>query len=338
MKSVLVTGAAGFIGGHTVAAFVAAGWRVWALVHRHRSARLDRLEREGTVRVLTGDITDPASLGQALTVCRENGVPPVVAHCAGRASDVGRDRQFRRANYESVRYLGEAVLRGEVAHLVFVSTTDVYGILDHTGTDEDATPLCAVPNNPYPRYKIRAENWLREHVPADRWTIIRPAAVWGADDPTMSARVVSFLRISPVIIHFGPWRGRNRWPLAHVRNVAQAIRLAAELPTARGLAINILDSERTSVDEFYRLLATAHFPGRRYRTLCLPRWVGWPFATGVSAISNLLALAEPFTDPSRYALEVVSRNLDFANHRWRALMQEGGVTPVTREEGVAELG
>jgi polyketide synthase len=338
VNSVLVTGAAGFIGGHTTAAFAAAGWRVWALVHRHRSTRLDRLEREGAVRVLTGDITDPASLGEALAVCRENGPPPVVAHCAGRASDVGRDRQFRRANYESVRHLGEAVLRGEVAHLVFVSTTDVYGILDHAGTGEDVTPLRAVPNNPYPRYKIQAEHWLREHVPAERWTVVRPAAVWGADDPTMSARVVSFLRISPVIVHFGPWRGRNRWPLAHVRNVAQAIRLAATLPMARGLAINVLDSERTSVDEFYRLLAAAHFPGRRYGTFCLPRWVGWPFAAGVSAISDLLGLAEPFTDPSRYALAVVSHNLDFANHRWLALMQEGGITPVTREQGVAELG
>ena len=338
MKSVLVTGAAGFIGSHTVDAFVAAGWRVWALIHHHRSARLDRLERAGTVRVLCGDVTDPASLGEVVAACRGTGAPPVVAHCAGRASDVGRDRQFRRVNYDSVRYLGEAVLRGKIAHLVFVSTTDVYGILDHTGANEDGTPLRAVPSNPYPRHKIRAENWLRERVPAERWTIVRPAAVWGADDPTMSARVVSFLRVSPVIIHFGPWRGRNRWPLAHVRNVAQAIRLAATLPSARGRAINVLDSERTSVDEFYRLLAAAHFPGRRYGTLCLPRWVGWPFAMGVSAISNLLALAEPFTDPSRYALDVVSRNLDFANQRWLALMQEGGVTPVTREQGVAELG
>jgi nucleoside-diphosphate-sugar epimerase len=336
MRSVLVTGAAGFIGGHVVESFLKSGWRVFALVHRRRSARLERLADR--IGILEGDVAEPDSVRAVLAACCQAGEgPPVVAHCAGRASDVGRDREFRRANYESVVHLGEAVLRGEAERLVFVSTTDVYGILDHTGTDEDSTPLRAVPDNPYPRYKIQAEDWLRAHVPPERWTIIRPAAVWGEDDPTMSARVVSFLRISPVIVHFGPWRGRNRWPLAHVRNVAETVRLGAERPESRGLAINVLDSEWTSVDEFYRLLARAYFPGRRYGTLSLPRWLGWPFAATVSGISNLLNLSHPFTDPSRYALEVVSRNLDFANGRWLALMRQAGVEPVTREQGIAEL-
>lgn len=336
MRSVLVTGAAGFIGGHVVETFLAAGWRVFALVHRRRSARLERLADR--IGILEGDVTEPDSVWAVLAACRrEAGAPPVVAHCAGRASDVGRDEEFRRANFESVVHLGEAVRRGEAERLVFVSTTDVYGILDQAGTDEDSTPLRAVPDNPYPRYKIRAEEWLRAHVPPESWSIIRPAAVWGADDPTMSARVVAFLRISPVIVHFGPWRGRNRWPLAQVRNVAAAVRLGAECPAARGLAINVLDSEWTSVDDFYRLLAQAYFPGKRYRTLYLPRWLGWPFAATVSGISNLLNLAHPCADPSAYALAVVSHNLDFANGRWLALMRQAGIEPVTREQGIAEL-
>ena len=338
MSSVLVTGAAGFIGGHAVESFLDAGWRVFALVHRRRPARLESLARAETLRIIEGDIADGESMRAALAACREaTGEAPVVAHCAGRASDVGRDRAFRLANYESVRHLGAAVLAGAAERLVFVSTTDVYGILDHAGTDEDHTPLRAVPDNPYPRHKIRAEEWLRANVPPDRWSILRPAAVWGAGDPTMSARVVSFLRISPVILHFGPWRGRNRWPLAHVRNVAAAVRLAASLPSARGRAINVLDSEWTSVDAFYRLLAAAHFPGRRYGTLCLPTWVGWPFAASVSGLSDLFALDHPLADPSRYALAVVSHNLDFPNRRWLDLMREGNVPPVTREQGLAEL-
>lgn len=338
MKTVLVTGAAGFIGGHAADAFASAGWRVFALVHRRRSPPLEALARRSAVHILQGDVADAASMAAALAVCRDAaGGPPVVAHCAGRASDVGRECAFRMANYDSVVHLGEAVRRGDAERLVFVSTTDVYGILDHTGTDEDHTPLRAVPDNPYPRYKIRAEDWLRAHVPPERWTILRPAAVWGVGDPTLGARVVAFLRTSPVIVHFGPWRGRNRWPLAHVRNVAAAIRLSAELPQARGLAVNVLDSEWTSVDEFYRLLAAALLPGRRHGTLHLPRWAGWPFAAAVSGISNLLNLDHPIADPSRYALEVVSRNLDFANSRWLGLMRAAGMVPLTRQDGMAGL-
>ena len=339
-RTVLVTGAAGFIGAHTAEAFAADGWRVFGLVHRRESPRFNALAAAGRAEVVRGDVSDESQVRALLAQCGERaGRPPdAIVHCAGRASDTGRRSAFRRANFDPVRFLGAAVNDGLGGRLVFVSTTDVYGVLDHRSADEDHTPLRAVPRNPYPEFKIEAEHWMRARMPAERWSIVRPAAVWGPDDPTLTRRIAEFLRRSPWIVHFGPWRGRNRWPLAHVRNVAQAIVLAASLDEARGRAVNVLDRERTTIDEFYRMLGSAFLPGRTWRTVCLPFWTGWIAGAAVTAVSNLLNTARPVGDPTFYAVHSVSRDLDFSNARWLAWMRAAGRTPVTREEGLAELG
>lgn len=339
MQTVLVTGAAGFIGSHTAELFAREGWRVFALLHHRRTPRLLYLIDDRKVEVLHADLGDPEAVRNLMVACRRRAGAPLdaIAHCAGRATDIGRAGAFRRANFEPVRYLGEAVAEGFARRLVYVSTTDVYGLFDHHAATEDATPLRAFPRNAYPLFKILAEDWLRGNVPAALWSIVRPAAVWGPDDPTLAPRILGFLRRSPFIIHFGPWRGRNRWPLAHVDNVAQAILLAATRDEAAGRAVNVLDSERTSIDEFYRLLGRACLPRRNWRTLKLPWWFGQALGSTVSALGNTLNMNRPPLDPSLYALYAVSRDLDFSNARWLEWMTAAGRRPVTREEGLAQL-
>jgi len=119
-----------------------------------------------------------------------------------------------------------------------------------------------------------AEGWLREHLPAAQWSIVRPAAVWGPGDTTITERVVSFLRWSPFICISGPGGPE---PLA-ARARAQrrvGLFLAAAEPAAFGQAINVLDREVSTVDDVYRFLAAIYLPGKRFRTLCLPSaWCG----------------------------------------------------------------
>jgi len=100
MKKVLVTGAAGFIGGYCAREFAARGWHVFALEHRTPMAKFE--PGPGALTVLRGDASDGASLGDA---ARAAGGFDAAAHCAGRASDVGRREEFRRANLEPVRHL-----------------------------------------------------------------------------------------------------------------------------------------------------------------------------------------------------------------------------------------
>ena len=337
-NTALVTGAAGFIGSWIVEEFVAHGWQVLALVHRNREARWQRHVAAGSVVPVQSDVTDPDRLGADIESALEvSGGGLNVVHAAGRASDVGRRSAFRRLNLEAVRHVGKLALANDAQRLVFISTTDVYGLGDFHGESEEELPLRTTIPNPYPEFKILAEEWVRETMPSGSFAILRPGAVWGLGDTTLSARIVDFLKWSPWIVHFGRSRGRNRWPLAHVRNVATAAFLGATRPEAAGRAINVLDSERTSIDAFYRLLADTYLPGKRFRTLCLPLWLGHAMGWAVSLVSNAMNMDRPFMDPSLYAAHSVSSDLDFSNQRLRKLFAAAGWPLLTLEEGVSEL-
>jgi nucleoside-diphosphate-sugar epimerase len=339
MNTVLVTGAGGFIGGAAAREFVDQGWRAIALVHRATPEWLARLAEVKRVRLVRGDITDPDGLEAALApaVRDAGGRLDAVVHCAGRVSDTGWRSAFRRANFDAVRGLLDLSRRLDAGRFVFVSTTDVYGMRDFRGESEDELPLEPRPVNPYPAFKIAAEEAIRDALPAARYAIVRPAQVWGVGDPTLTPRIVDFLRRSPWIVHFGPWKGANRWPHAHVRNVAATLVLAATRPEAAGRAVNAVDSEWTSLDRFYRLVASVYLPDRTFRSVTCPGWLGRGFGAAVSAVSDLLNLRRPVLDPSAYALRAVSSSLDFGNGRMRELFAAAGRKPVSLEEGLAEL-
>ena len=338
-RHVFIAGASGLIGRYVVNEFVDGGWHVIALVHRRESPELAALAASGAVSIVRGDLGDTGGLGRALgeVLQRRGATLEAIVNCAGRASDVGWASSFRQANLTAVECLVHLTREHDCGVFVHTSTTDVYGLRDFSGEDEDELPCCERAWSGYPRSKIAAEALIREQLPTDRYVLLRPAAVWGVGDATLTPRIVSFLRWSPWIVHFGKWRGRNRWPLAHVRNVAAAAYLAATLPQARGLAINVLDDERTTVDEFYRLLAAVYVSGKRLRSVALPMWAGRLFALPVTMLSNLLDCRQPVLDPSLYALATVSSDLDFSNGRLRELMSAGGRRLFTRDAGMQEL-
>ena len=254
---------------------------------------------------VAGDMSDSSGLRRQVEAI----APDVIVHAAALASDVGPDSLFRKLNYEPVVTLAPLAKR----KFVFISTADVYGIRDFSGEDVSTLKFDDNLHNPYPRYKIMSELWLKANLPPERFACIRPAAVWGPGDETLERRVADFLRSSPFIVHFGKWRGRNRWPLADVRRVAEAAWLAATTNRWDGDGVTVIDSRRITAEEFYRETAARLFPGRKYRTLCLPMWLGVCIGRLSSSIASALRLTHVPFDPSYYALKTVSSNLDFTD-------------------------
>lgn len=295
-KSVLVTGAGGFIGLSVVKEYARYGWKVFALVHYNIPKELESLDN---VIVVQGDVRDTAFLSQFILQV------DVVAHVAGLAKDIGSDKKFRNLNFEPIKFLS-TIPREK---FVYVSSSDVYGIKDFDNADE-GTPLLEYPKNPYPRYKIESENWLRKNS-KNKYVIIRPAAVWGEGDKTLENRVAEFLRTSPFIVHFGKWRGNCRWPLANVKNVAKTIVSVSMFDKFDNQAITIIDPEKTTIDEYYRTIAAKYFPDKTYKNLYLPLWIGKFIGLISTTVSNMFNLREPIFDPTFYAVHHVSSNLDF---------------------------
>ena len=304
-KSVLVTGAGGFVGLNTVKEYIKNGWKVFALVHNHVPGELKNLSN---VEIIKGDVTDPDFVNSL------NVDVDIVVHAAGLASDIGSDEIFRKINFESVKYLCTIPKK----KFIYISTTDVYGIKDFYNADEN-TLLCEFPCNPYPRYKIKSENWLKENCPVN-YIFIRPAAVWGNGDKTLENRFVDFLRFSPFIIHFGKWKGKNRWPLANVDNVAKTIVNVSKFDDWDNNAINIIDREKISIDDYYRKIAKKYFPDKTYKTITLPLFVGKSFGLISTLLSNFLHKNHPVFDPTFYAVHHVSSNLDFSSDKMEKII------------------
>ena len=307
---IMVTGAGGFIGGHIVRKCVSEGCFVQALAHRNIPAWLEELARKGQVKLYQADLRD---YGRLSAIFEDLPSLDSIIHCAAKASDIGREKDFKAVNFDAVKHLARLAQMNEAKRFVFISTTDVYGLRDFSGQTEAELSYDARPHNPYPKYKIMAEKWIQAELPKEIYSIIRPAAVWGEDDPTLTARIRDFLAWSPFIVHFGPWRGRNRWPLARVESVALAAYLASFQPQAQGRAIQVLDQRHTSIDDFYRQVALRYFPDKKYRTVCLPMWCGILLGTVSTGLSNIFNTQKPVWDPTLYALYSVSRNLDFSS-------------------------
>ena len=334
----VVTGAAGFIGRACVKEFLSRGWGVTALVHNKVPGDLAELERAGQISLRRVRLEDYGSLIPLLREARKirGNAELSVVHCAGLASDTGRERRFRIANLDFAvnvaRCLGELPGR-----LVFISTTDVYGLKDFVAANE-RTSFCNNLKNPYPRYKIEAEVELKGILPPERMVILRPAAVWGPGDTTILPRFLKFMKGSPFIVHFGRWRGTNRWPMCHIGNVSRAAYLASTGDWGLGKAINLMDSEVTSIEEYYRLIIETFFPQKRgCKSITLPFWLGYALGALSSSLSKALGMEHPLFDPTLYGLYSVSKNLDFDNSKMLELFSSAGELPVERQTALREF-
>ncbi|MBR6373818.1 MAG: hypothetical protein IKS20_11615, partial [Victivallales bacterium] len=83
------------------------------------------------------------------------------------------------------------------------------------------------------------------------------------------------------------------------------------LPEAAGKGVTVLDSRRTTIGEYYKELAREFLPSKAIKELYLPKAAVLPLAW----LSTTLSSQKPLFDPTLYALETITHNLDFSNSR-----------------------
>ncbi len=174
--TVLVTGGAGYIGGHMVLALLDAGEKVVVLDDLSTGFRA---AVKHPAKLIVGDIGDAALVDGILSHYKVD----AIAHFAAKIvvpESTAEPLRYYLNNTVKARTLIDCALRGKIKYFIFSSTAAVYGEPPVTPVDE-IIPLA--PINPYGRSKLMAEWILEDAAKAHdlKFAILRYFNVAGAD-------------------------------------------------------------------------------------------------------------------------------------------------------------
>ena len=235
---VLVTGGTGFIGPKVVHALRAQEREVRALVrHPERATQLAAWGAE----LVSGDVTDPASLRAAVDGCTQ--VVHLVAILKGSPSD------FQRVMTQGTKDLVAAAKDARVERFVLMSA------IGPSETTKDTVPYFA-------------SKWAMEQETLQSglgYTIFRPSFVFGRDGgalPTFMKQV----RYSPVVTVIGS--GLQRIQPIWVEDVAEYVSRAVDDPQAANRTFELGGPDVVTWNELY--LTIAKVLGKRRTLLHIP--------------------------------------------------------------------
>ena len=267
---VLVTGATGFIGAHTVTRLLQGGHDVAALTRTSAPA----LERAG-MKAVRGDVADPADVLRAMAGCE------ALMHLANVYSFWERDpRIYWRINVEATRGVLDAAVEARLTKVIHVSTYAVFAASARRPFTEES-PYDPAPASAYVRSKLAGERaaWdLRERrgLPL---VVIYPANALGAGDPKATGQYVADLVRGRLPATLFP---DTVLTFVHVGDVAEAIVRALEKPGNVGERY-LVGNARMSLGEMNRMIAQV--AGVRLPRLTLPG----PLALALAAVLTRLA-------------------------------------------------
>ncbi len=152
---VVVTGAAGFIGSHTVERLVGLGHQVtgldsfdgflYAAAFKRRTA--DELAGLSGFRMIEGDICDPATIAAVIT--RDVDVVCHLAALAGVRPSLRDPQRYLRTNVLGTGVIAERMRELGLARLVFASSSSVYGARPGASEGFREDEPCTTPASPY---------------------------------------------------------------------------------------------------------------------------------------------------------------------------------------------
>ena len=175
LKTVLVTGGAGYVGSALVPALLDAGYRVKVLdLYMYGDDVLAAVKGNAKLEEVKGDMRDVALLKRILPGC------DAVIHLACISNDPSFELDpllGKSINYDAFIDLVRISKDSGVKRFIYASSSSVYGIKSEPNVHED---LALEPLTDYSKYKAMCEDVLmKERTPGFTTLIVRPSTVCG---------------------------------------------------------------------------------------------------------------------------------------------------------------
>lgn len=251
-RSVLVTGASGFIGSHLTERLVELGARTRAFVHYNAQGGFGWLE-DSPVReeidIIAGDVTDRGSLQPAFDDVE------IVFHLAALIAipySYRSPASYVRTNVEGTLNVLQCARDAGVARVVHTSTSEVYGTARSVPIDE-SHPLQG--QSPYSASKIGADKMaeafhLSFNVPV---VTVRPFNTFG---PRQSTRAIVPAIVTQALtgelVKLGSLSPKR--DLTYVSDTVGGFLAAATAPGAVGRTINIGSGREIAIGDLVDLI------------------------------------------------------------------------------------
>jgi len=255
-RTILVTGAGGFIGSHLLEELTKLGCRVKGFVHYNSFNRwgwIDFLDKtvKDSIEVFAGDVRDPYGVKKAMRGCN------IVFHLAaliGIPYSYHSPDSYIDTNVKGTLNILQTAKELEVEKVIHTSTSEVYGTAQFVPITEEHP---VNPQSPYAATKAAADHlalsfYYSFGMPV---TVVRPFNTYG---PRQSARAVIPAIITQILSGQRRIKLGSLYPtrdLTYVKDTVQGFIKAVESEKSTGEVINVGSSFEISIGDLAELIA-----------------------------------------------------------------------------------
>ncbi len=189
-KTILLTGASGFIGRNLARQFLKKEHVIFAPVRPQSRTKIAELESFKNFRVLEAPFYD-LHLNQKVDV--------IIHSAAIRGAGQAKDDEYRKINVHGTQNLLALAKKLRVPRFLFISTVGVLGTIPAQLPAKSDTPVA--PDGIYHKTKFEAEQLVRaQQSPQLKTLILRPTITYGPGDDGFLQKLISLVKQKSMVL------------------------------------------------------------------------------------------------------------------------------------------